>query len=227
MDWSGARKLWLTGDTALSPRAMGEHKSEIRAFDKPYWTIGHMMKTGLVIPAKNKTVSFNNIDQYLVFFAETLVRSNRSPHGYDIAENYVDFVKASDSPELVPLLIPEFRYEGLAKQHLYRLDFLIVNPCTLEKVGFELSPWSTHGYLKKTNQLTQGEINEMAKDNFEKEMKKHRAFFKRHGIFTLIYTDEALADRKKLFKEEIEPYLQPEKPQHQLSFQIMEEFLDP
>jgi hypothetical protein len=66
----------------------------------------------------------------------------------------------------------------------------------------------------------------MAADNFTKEMKKHRAYFKEHSVMCLIYTDEELKDTKKLFDEEILPLLSPEKTQVQLSFQIMEEFFD-
>ena len=102
---------------------------------------------------------------------------------------------------------------------------MIINPFTLDKVGFELSPWSTHGYLRKTKELNQKQINELAQDNFEKEMKKHRDYFRKHEVFTLIYTDDQLKDCKKLFNEEISQYLMPEKPSTQLSFQIMEEFL--
>jgi hypothetical protein len=96
--------------------------------------------------------------------------------------------------------------------------------CSLDKVGFELSPWSTHGYLTKIGGLTQKKINELAADNFAKEMRKHRAYFKEHGVFCLIFTDELLKDTQSLFDEEIVPYLQPEKPQVQLSFEILEEF---
>ncbi len=199
-------------------------KSEIRAFPKGYWTIGHVMQTGLVIPGKNKIFKFNDIDQYLLFFQDTLVRNSGSQYEYAIAGHYCDYVASSPERESVPLLIPEFRYAGLAAKHVYRLDFLVINPYSLDKVGFELSPWSTHGYLKKIGGLTQKKINELAADNFAKEMKKHRGYFKEHGVFCLILTDELLKDTQALFDEEIAPYLQPEKPQVQLSFEILEEF---
>ncbi|AHZ67854.1 putative Type IIA topoisomerase, A subunit [Pseudomonas mandelii JR-1] len=199
-------------------------KSEIRAFGEPYWTIGHVMHTGLVIPGKNTKFPFKDIEQYLVFFKDTIVRNSGSKYEYEIAELYCDFVRNHQNPKSVPLLIPEFRYAGLAKKHIYRLDFLIINPFTLDKIGFELSPWSTHGYLSKIKELTQKKINEIAADNFAKEIKKHRAYFKEHDITTLIFTDDDLKDTKKLFNEEILPYLSPERTQVQLSFQIMEEF---
>jgi len=158
-----------------------------------------------------------------LFFQDTLVRNSGSQYEYEIAGHYCEYVRSSETPELVPLLIPEFRYAGLQTKHIYRLDFLVINPYTLNKVGFELSPWSTHGYLKKIGKLTQKKINEMAADNFAKEMRKHRAYFKNHNVFCLIYTDNDLKDTKALFIEEIQPYLQPEKPSVQLDFQIIEE----
>lgn len=214
---------------AVTPRFVdGEwenDKSEIRAFDCGYWTIGHVMETGLVIPGRNKRFRFSDVEQYLVFLTDTLVRNSGSQHEYDIAESYAGFVRDADDPLRVPLMIPEYRYGGLAKKHLYRLDFLVINPYTMDKVGIELSPWSSHGYLRKIAGLTQKEVNAMAQDNFEQEMERHRTFFKKKNIFVLIYTDRNLKNCGKLFEEEIAPLLMPEKPQSAISFQIMEEFL--
>lgn len=201
-------------------------KSEIRAFNKIYWTIGHVMETGLVIPNKDKVFKFSDIEQYLLFFQDTLVRNSGSSYEYEIAGYYCDYVREQTNPELVPLLIPEFRYAGLSKKHVYRLDFMVINPYTLSKVGYELSPWSSHGYLAKINGLSQTEINKIASDNFAKEMRKHRAYFKEHNVVCLIYPDESLTDIKKLFDDEIKPYLKPEQLQYQLSFDLMEEFFD-
>jgi hypothetical protein len=57
---------------AVTPRfANGEwenDKSEIRAFNHGYWTIGHVMETGLIIPGRDKIFRFNDVDQYLLFF---------------------------------------------------------------------------------------------------------------------------------------------------------------
>jgi hypothetical protein len=214
---------------AVTPRfADGQwenDKSEIRAFTHGYWTVGHVMETGLVIPGRNKIFRFNDVEQYLLFFTDTLVRNSGSPYEYKMAECYAEFVRQHADPLSVPLMIPEFRYGGLAKKHVYRLDFLIIDPVTLDKVGFELSPWSTHGYLRKIKGLTQAKVNQMALDNFEKEMEKHRSFFRDHGIYALIYTDKNLKNVEKLFEAEVVPLLSPEKPERALSFQIMEEFL--
>ena len=66
----------------------------------------------------------------------------------------------------------------------------------------------------------------MASDNFAKEMRKHRAYFKKHGVYCFIYTDDDLKDTLKLFNKEILPYLQPEEPPVQLAFQMIEEFFN-
>lgn len=228
-------ELWIGQENAnygllVSPRFRDgkweNDKSEIRAFSKAYWTIGHVMATGLVIPGKDSVFRFSDIEQYLLFFHDTLVRNSGSKYEYQIAGHYCDFVRNHATPEQVPLLIPEFRYAGLDKKHIYRLDFLVINPYTLDKIGFELSPWSTHGYLSKIGGLTQKKINEMAADNLSKEMRKHRAYFKEHEVMCLIFTDDVLKDTKKLFDDDIAPYLSPERTQSQLSFQIMEEFFD-
>jgi hypothetical protein len=141
-------------------------KSEIRAFKEGYWTVGHIMKTGFVIPGRNSVITFPDVGRYLQFFRDVIVRNSGSQYEYKIADYYCDYVSRSRTPLSVPLMIPEFRYRGLEKKHKYRLEFLIINPYTLDKVGFELSPWSSHGYLKKTKRLTQKEINKMASDNF-------------------------------------------------------------
>jgi hypothetical protein len=200
-------------------------KSEIRALKVPYFTIGHVLQAGLVIPGKGKRMSFADVEQYLIFFQETVVRASGSQYEYELAEMYCDYVRDHKSPLDVPLLIPEFRYDGLAVKHIYRLDFLIINPYTLDKTGFELSPWSTHGYLSKTKALTQAKINEMASDNFAKEMRKHRSFFRKHDVTVLIFTDDDLQDLQSLFEDWLLPFLEPKKPQVQLSFQVMEEIL--
>ena len=64
------------------------------------------------------------------------------------------------------------------------------------------------------------------KNRIVKEMRKHRLYFKEHGVFCLIFTDEELKNTKSLFDKEFLPYLQLEKPQVQLSFEIMEEFFN-
>lgn len=199
-------------------------KSEIRHFGHLYWTIGHILETGLVVDGDPDPMSFANVDEYLNFFQKVLVRPSGSVYERQIAKLYAEYVKAHDKPEEVSLLIPELRYYGKDKKHKYRLDFCIINPITLNKVGIELSPWSTHGKLAGTKGKTQQQINDEAQANFEKEAEKHRSYFQKHSISTLIYTDKPLADIPTLFGE-IEKYLKLRPETRQLEFQLMAEFM--
>jgi hypothetical protein len=92
------------------------------------------------------------------------------------------------------------------------------------KVGFELSPWSTHGMLSGTGGKTQKKINEEALANFEKEIKKLKSFFLNRGITVLIYTDTDLMDYDSIF-EQIAKYLSPTQAPKQLLIQAMDDFL--
>lgn len=199
-------------------------KSEIRHFPKDYWTIGHILETGFVIPGKERRIEFNDVEDYLTFFENVIVRASGSVHEAKIAEKYSEFVRAAPHVEKVPLLIPELRYAGLARDHKYRLDFCIIHPFTMERVGFELSPWSTHGQLTGTKGMTQKAINDMAKANFESEMKKLKAYYRDMGIHVLVYTDSDLQNPGKVFGE-IAGYLNPEKAARQLQLAIRDEFM--
>ncbi|WP_170756111.1 topoisomerase II [Ruegeria lacuscaerulensis] len=199
-------------------------KSEIRHFPKLYWTIGHVITTGLVVQGDPTPINFNGIEEYLNFFTKVLVRPSGSKYEKEIATLYCNYVRSQKKPEDVPLLIPELRYRGKEKKHKYRLDFCVIDPVTLEKVGFELSPWSSHGHIAGTAKKTQKEINAEALKNFEKEAKKMREYFQKHRITTLIYTDEQLVDTGKIF-DEVSAYLEGSHEVTQLEFSLVEEFL--
>lgn len=198
-------------------------KSEIRHFEKQYWSIGHILETGFVIPNKKDKMNFKDIPDYLNFFVNVIVRNSGSKYEMEIAEYYRDFVLNHARPENIPLLIPEFRYEGIDVVHKYRLDFTIIEPNDLNKIGFELSPWSTHGQLTGVKNMTQAEINERARANFEKEMAKHKNYFKKHGIFSLIYTDGDLKDTAGIFGD-MKKYLEPKTSSKQLKLHIFDDF---
>ena len=65
----------------------------------------------------------------------------------------------------------------------------------------------------------------MAKDNFEKEMSKHKSFFKKHDIYSLIYTDNDLSDLDEVFAD-MRKYLQPVDQVVQLDFNLLERFFE-
>lgn len=227
-------EIWIGQENAnygilITPRFIDgkweNDKSEIRHFKPKYWSIGHILETGLLIPDREERIDFKTVNEYLHFFKYVIVRNSGSKYEMQLAELYSDFVLNSEDQLDIPLLIPEYRYDGLTKKHKYRLDFTIVESTDLNKIGFELSPWSSHGYLKKLKGLTQKAINEMASDNFGKEMKKHKDFFKKHGIFVLIYTDSDLK-RIDLVFEDMKQYLTPTNIGNQLQFHIFDDFFN-
>ncbi len=226
-------EIWIGQNNAaygifVAPRfkkgAWENDKSEIRHFKPKYWTIGHILATGFVIPDEDDRITFKDIDQYLSFFRNTLVRNSGSSHEIEIAKLYCNFVRKSAKPEDVPLLIPELRYGGKDIKHEHRLDFTIIDPHTLSKVGFELSPWSTHGLLSGTKGKTQKAINQQAQANFEKEMSKLKAYLRKRGIPVNIYTDKDLCDYDKIFSD-IADYLTPTRATRKLEFHAVKDFL--
>ena len=62
--------------------------SEIRHFKPNYWTIGHVLETGLVVPHSPQRIEFFTIEQYLVFFQNIMVRQTRSPYEMEIAKPF-------------------------------------------------------------------------------------------------------------------------------------------
>ncbi len=226
-------EIWIGQNNAdygilITPRFNGNNwendKSEIRHFDEKYWSIGHILKTGLLVPFSNDSFQFKDAEDYLNFFANVIVRNSGSKYEYEIAKKYKNFVLNHSDPNSIPLLIPEFRYRGLSKKHEHRLDFMIIQSEELNKIGFEISPWSSHGYLKGTKDKLQKDINEEASLNFVKEIKKLRKYFKKYNIYTLVYSDESLGDLDLIF-EDMKPYLEPKTTNKQLKLHIYDDII--
>ena len=200
-------------------------KSEIRKFKADYFTIGHVLKSGLVVPHKKTPIPFDSVDEYLTFFEDVIVRKAGSVHQNRVAERYAAFVRDAEDPLRVPLLIPELRYRGREKAHKHRLDFCVIDPYTLQKIGFELSPWSSHGHLSGTKNKLVKEVNAEAKANYERDIKKCEAYFIEYGIHVTVFTDADLADPESLFKQ-IAKYLKPEKRPQQLLLHSKRQLLE-
>lgn len=154
--------------------------SEIRHFKYPYWTISHILESGLCYLGEDRIRSFTTVEDFLQFFRD-LVRRTKSTYQLQIADKYIEYVKQHESPLSVPVLIPELRYDPFKNRHEHRLDYLIINPWSMSKIGFEFSPWSSHGELTGANRKLK-DYNEDAKNNFEKEMRKHKKYWRKYDI---------------------------------------------
>lgn len=173
-------------------------KSEIRRVSYNYWTVGHVMNTGLIDSNLDVPMKFNQIDDFYVFYQSVLKGLSKSKYEKDIYDKYIDYLKSSSDLMNEPFLIPEFRYAGLIRDHEYRLDFTLFNQHTLEFLGFEISPASSHMSVKNLKQK-QFEVNEDLKEKWEKEMSKRNDYFKTFGITIITFTDSDLKDINKCF----------------------------
>jgi len=90
-------EVWIGQNKAdygllVTPRfvkgAWENDRSEIRHFPKLYWTIGHVLEAGLVVQSDPDRIKFGDVDQYLTFFKNTLVRASGSPYERAIAATH-------------------------------------------------------------------------------------------------------------------------------------------
>jgi len=196
-------------------------KSEIRVFSKRYWTIGHIIETGVCFPGEDRKILFADVQAWLDFLYAQ-IRLTKSQYQIGLVRKYEDYVLSSTNQEDVPLIIPEVRYDGTGKRHKHRLDFLVVNPFTMEQVGIEISPWSTHGQLSGKHK-TMVELNNEARENWENGIAKVRNYYKRYKIYTIHYSDSDLNDMNQVFND-ISAYLDPASPPQQMRFLLYSQY---
>ncbi len=217
--WFGAKNqeygLFIT--PRFKDGAWENDVSEIRRVTFEYWTIGHVLQSGFLIPDKDQQYETSTLNELFQLYQHVFIRSTGSVHSAAFAKKYEEYVQAHDDPDSLPFLIPEFRYEGATGPHKYRLDFTILSATRNLKVGIELSPWSTHGIVKGKKKLRKsgGEaaIEKERIKKWESETQKRNAYFNKFGITTLTFTDTELADVDKAFAQ-VEPYLSPPTKKH-------------
>ena len=154
-------------------------KSEIRRAKYDYWTVGHVLETGIIDPESDELLQFDTIVSIKQFYQSVLRRCSASRYERELAKRYVQYLRDSDDVESEPFLIPELRYAGLQAKHKYRLDFTMLNPHMMTFVGFEISPASTHMSVKGTKKKMQRSVNAELKKKWEKEMKKAKPLLQR------------------------------------------------
>lgn len=175
--------------------------SEIRRTCYEYWTVGHVMQTGIVMPAYSVPYRFSTLLDFMNFYYQIMLRVSRSTYEQEIMKKYFEYLQNVDDVYGTPLLIPEFRFYNDEIEHKYRLDFTILNSYTRQLIGFEISPQSTHMNISgiRKEMKTQIDINNEIKEKWEKEMKKRNEFFSQYGITVITFTDNQLADIDNCF----------------------------
>jgi hypothetical protein len=194
--WFGANPLvWgLIIAPALRGGQWTNDVSEVRRASYKYWTVGHVMATGLIDPSATSPILFSDLSGLLAFYASILSRVSRSPYEKEIARRYAEYLEASPNPLDEPFLVPELRYAGAEVKHKYRLDYAILNSHVMEFVGFELSPASTHMAVSGTKSRTQADVNRELAENWAGEMRKRNDYFAQFGITTITFADPDLAN---------------------------------
>lgn len=202
--WFGENKqIWgLLIAPVWRDEAWTNDKSEMRKAPYGYWTVGHVMETGLVDPTSKTPTTFSNTAQLITFYEGVLKRMTSSKYQLGMCDCYLDYLRASADMLSEPFLIPEFRYEGLAVNHKYRLDFTVFNCHTREHRGIELSPASSHMSLVelKAKGLKKGEADDLVKKKWVKEMQKRNDYFDTFEIPIITFTDTKLQDISACFE---------------------------
>jgi hypothetical protein len=198
--------------------------SEIRRASYMYWTVEHVLTTGLIDPENKDPVTFSSIRKLIQFYSSVLKRLSRSKYEKQIVDLYLEYLKEVDEPGEVPFLIPELRYASLEAKHLYRLDFSVLNSHTMEFMGFELSPQSSHMSVSGIKGKKQKELNEELKKKWNKEAAKRNKYFQKYDITTITFADEELKDIEGCFSV-IEEYLS-QRPEEPISYEEQIQELD-
>ncbi len=200
----------------ITPRFKGgeweNDVSHIRRVSFDYWTIGHVLSTGFVIPHVESYYKTSNLDDLFQFYKHAFVRAQGSIHSTRFANEYEKYVRSHTDPSSLPFMIPEFRYTGATGPHKYRLDFAILSAVNHKRIGIELSPWSTHGrVIGKKALIKSGGTAAVEKkqiETWEKDTAKRNDYFIKFGITTLTLTDQKLSNISDAF-DSVKPYLGP------------------
>jgi hypothetical protein len=162
-------RLWfgsgnLVWGVVIAPALRNEEwtndKSQMRRETYNYWTVGHILATGLIDPTAKDPIRFASLEDFCAFYRSVLKRVSNSLYEQGISDRYLAYLQKSENPSEEPFLIPELRYLGKEKRHEHRLDFTVLNSHTSQFVGFELSPASTHINVTGAKAKTQVAINE-------------------------------------------------------------------
>lgn len=175
-------------------------KSEIRRVNYKYWTLGHVISEGLVDHNSDSTFKIKNLVEFESTYISILKQLSNSQYEKEIYDRYIKYLKESDNYLDEPFLIPELRYNGLEKKHKFRIDFTVLNAHTMDYIGFEISPASSHMSVSKLK-VKQKVVNEELSVKWGKEMEKRNDYFQDFGITIITFTDESLKDMNNCWSQ--------------------------
>ena len=167
-----------------------------------YWSIGHLIEEGYVVA--NESINYDKINnrimlsgvryrkkdnqdviQYLREFYNKF--STGSKYEPEVIDNYLKYLSGLNEENMMktPLLLREVRLRKNEEvYHQGRLDFLILNYHTGERLGIEISPSSTHA--------------DMGKEKYLDYRKKMRDFYNLYDLKTLEYTENDILTEENI-----------------------------
>lgn len=129
----------------------------------------------------------HSLDDVVKFYDNFI--SSGSPFEKKFLNIYINYVKQKNDWTKIPMLLPEVRWGTKSVYHKYRVDYLIVNYYTGERLAIELSPDSTHL------------IGEDIKQEWIKENDKRNSYFFDYKVPTITYTNKYLENIDDCFKK--------------------------
>lgn len=175
-------------------------KSEIRKVDFKYWSVSHILKTGLIDLERNELISFVDIEDLIDFYKRVFFARSKSKYEKMIMIKYFELLRKLTDYDKVAFLIPELRLKK-EEQHKYRLDFTALCTGEVEKyIGFELSPDSTHAFTQNIEQKSSHEIIREEIKRWEKEIGKRNEYYEEFEIHVRTFMEKELQDIDKCFE---------------------------
>lgn len=187
-DYKGENKKWEND------------KSEIRKAQFSYYTIEHILATGIVSYNNCALINLRKIEEITDFCKEEFYKNSNSIYEKRIWEKYFKLlqnIKKEDYGK-ISFLIPELRYNNEDK-HKYRVDFAVFD-VERGNYGYELSPLN-HAITPNIESKTYLEIINCEKDKYHREHSKVNEMMEKYSMQIKTYSYEMLQDISKCFNE--------------------------
>ncbi len=108
-------------------------KSEMRRADYDYWTVGHVLSTGIIDPDSNELVEFDSLRSLTQFYRSVLRRRSASDYEKGLAQRYIEYLRRSDDVEadwfaqMAVYLAERSEEEPSLEEQLEKLDNLCIS----------------------------------------------------------------------------------------------------
>lgn len=175
-------------------------KSEIRKVGFRYWSVAHILKTGVIDKNTNELIRFDNIEMLIEFYYKNFYLTAQSEYEKEIMLRYFDVLRNNTNYNDIAFLIPELRFKK-DKLHKYRLDFTIASAEEPNRnIGFEISPNIGHAHKSDIDKKTIQEIKQDQIELWNKEMGKRNDFAEKFDLHIKTFVQNELRDIDSCFE---------------------------